>query len=54
VITPGKPKTWRDWYRFARERLDYGHVESLEYANHRFVEAENRDRLRVRAPRRRA
>ena len=41
-----KPKAWSDWYRFARQELGYQHDESVEYANLRFVEEQNRAWLR--------
>ena len=37
---------WVEWYRFARERLDYSEAEAVSYANLRAVEDENRERLR--------
>jgi len=37
-----------DWYRFARETLDYTHPEALVYANVRAVEDANWRRLRKR------
>ena len=36
------PKSWNDWYRFARSELGVGHDECVEYANLRFVEQQNR------------
>jgi hypothetical protein len=42
-----QPKPWSDWYYFARNELDFRHEESVEYANLRFVEEQNRARLRV-------
>ena len=36
---------WDDWYRFARDVLDYEGDESVEYANHRSVESQNRELL---------
>jgi len=34
--------SWRDWYRFARERLGYEAQEATEYANRRYAEELNR------------
>jgi hypothetical protein len=42
------PRAWSDWYRFARQALGYEHAESVEYANLRFVEEQNRASLRLR------
>jgi hypothetical protein len=42
------PKAWTAWYRFARDKLGYGHEERVEYANLRFVEDQNRETLRRR------
>ena len=39
---------WIDWYRFARETLEYGHEEAVVYANLRTVEELNRRTLRKR------
>ena len=39
---------WIDWYRFAREKLEYGHEEAVVYANLRTVEELNRRALRER------
>jgi hypothetical protein len=36
---------WTDWYRFARDVLDYARDESVEYANLRYVESQNRELL---------
>jgi hypothetical protein len=38
-------RTWIDWYRFARGKLEYPHGEAVSYANLRSVEEENRQRL---------
>ena len=35
--------SWDDWYRFAQDELELEHDESVEYANHRYVEERNRD-----------
>ena len=43
-----RPITWTDWYRFARDTLDLSPVEAAQYATARFVEQENRLRLRDR------
>jgi hypothetical protein len=43
-----RPITWTDWYRFARDTLDLSPVEAAQYATARFVEQENRARLRDR------
>jgi len=40
------PRTWESWYRFAREELELEHDEAAEYANARYVEEQNRARLR--------
>jgi len=48
MTEPENPKTWSDWYRFARHALGYGHAESVEYANLRFVEEQNRAVLQHR------
>jgi len=40
--------TWIEWYRFAREQLEYGHAEAVAYANVRAVEDQNRQALRNR------
>lgn len=42
------PKAWTEWYRFAKDKLDYEHEERVEYANLRFVEEQNRETLRRR------
>jgi hypothetical protein len=44
-----RPHAWKEWYRFARDELDFGHDERVEYANLRYVEEQNRESLRVRA-----
>ena len=44
-----RPHAWTDWYRFARDQLGLDHDERDEYANHRFVEEQNRESLRRRA-----
>jgi hypothetical protein len=31
-------RTWIDWYRFARQELEYTHGEAVVYANVRAVE----------------
>ncbi len=41
-----RPSTWTDWYRFARDTLELSPVEAAQYATARFVEQENRARLR--------
>jgi hypothetical protein len=41
-----RPHAWTDWYRFARDELGLDHDERVEYANHRFVEEQNRESLR--------
>ncbi len=43
------PKTWSEWYRFARDKLGFRHDECVEYANLRYVEQQNRAALRERA-----
>jgi len=35
---------WLEWYRFARQQLEYGHAEAVTYANVRTVEDLNRAR----------
>jgi hypothetical protein len=40
---------WIDWYRFAHEKLEYGHEEAVVYANLRTLEEVNRRALRERA-----
>jgi hypothetical protein len=45
---PTEPKTWSEWYRFARDEFGYGHDECVEYANVRFVEEQNRAVMRER------
>jgi hypothetical protein len=53
MTSTARTKSWRDWYRLARTSLGLGHGEGVEYANRRFVEEENRKRLRSRrSPRR--
>jgi hypothetical protein len=47
-----RSKTWSDWYRLARGTLGYRHEEAVEYANHRFVEEQNRKRIPRRTLRR--
>jgi hypothetical protein len=49
LIPPARPHAWNDWYRFARDELEYGHDERVEYANLRYVEECNRESLRRRA-----
>ena len=46
-MTGPMPKTWESWYRFAREELGLEHDEAAEYANARYVEEQNRARLRA-------
>ncbi len=36
--------TWTDWYRFARQELEYTHGEAVVYANVRTVEDLNHAR----------
>lgn len=43
-----RPTTWTEWYRFARETLGLAPVEAADYATARYVEQENRARLRDR------
>jgi hypothetical protein len=38
--------SWIDWYRFAQETLGYPHAEAAFYANLRYLEEQNRQRLR--------
>jgi hypothetical protein len=45
-VPTGELHDWADWYRFARDELDYDHDERVEYANLRYVEDCNRERLR--------
>jgi hypothetical protein len=40
---PSRPHGWDEWYRFAQEELELAHDESVEYANHRYVEERNRE-----------
>jgi hypothetical protein len=40
---PMRPHGWDEWYRFAQEELELAHDESVEYANHRYVEDRNRE-----------
>jgi hypothetical protein len=42
------PRSWSEWYRFARDEFGYEHDECVEYANLRFVEEQNRAALRAR------
>jgi hypothetical protein len=42
------PRTWIDWYRFARRTLGLDHEEAARYATVRYVEDENRAQLRSR------
>jgi hypothetical protein len=44
-----RPHVWTDWYRFARDELELGHDERVEYANLRYVEEQNRELLRRRS-----
>ena len=46
---PDRPQGWNGWYRFARDELGLAHDERVEYANHRFVEEQNRESLRRRS-----
>ena len=46
---PARPHAWNEWYRFARDELEYVHDERVEYANLRYVEEQNRESLRLRA-----
>jgi hypothetical protein len=39
-------KSWESWYRLAREELGLERDEAIEYANARYVEEQNRARLR--------
>jgi hypothetical protein len=50
---PERPTAWNDWYLFAKVELGYAHDERVEYANHRYVEEQNRAVLRKRAAGRR-
>jgi hypothetical protein len=43
-----RPHAWTEWYRFARDELGLAHDERVEYANHRYVEEQNRELLRGR------
>ena len=45
-MTGPMPKTWESWYRFARDELGLERDEAIEYANARYVEEQNRARLR--------
>jgi hypothetical protein len=47
VVAERRIRAWIDWYRFARATLDYGHDESVAYANLRYVEETNRDARRA-------
>jgi len=38
--------SWIDWYRFARHTLGLHHPEAVSYANARYLEEQNRQRLR--------
>lgn len=38
-------REWIDWYRFARDTFEYGHDEAVAYANARYVEELNRQKL---------
>ena len=40
--------SWIDWYRFARGALGLYHTEAVSYANARYLEEQNRQRLRER------
>jgi hypothetical protein len=40
--------SWIDWYRFARRTLGLQHAEAAAYANARYLEEQNRQRLRDR------
>ena len=37
-----RPRSWRDWFTFARETLGYEPQEATEYANLRYTEDLNR------------
>ena len=52
MIPPDRLTGWVEWYRFAREVLEYEHEEAVEYANLRSIETENRELLRRNADRR--
>jgi len=41
-------RSWIDWYKLARETLEYAHDEAVVYANVRYVEELNRGRRRRR------
>ena len=43
-MTEPRITTWIDWYRLARETLDYSHAEAVTYANLRYAEELNRAR----------
>jgi hypothetical protein len=49
AVEAPESKAWEAWYRFARDTLAFHHEEAVEYANHRFVEEQNRASLRLRA-----
>ena len=49
-VTAVLPKSWETWYRFALEELEVEHDEAVEYANTRYVEEQNRARLRGDRP----
>jgi hypothetical protein len=38
-------REWHEWYDFARETLEYEHDEAASYADARYLEETNRDRL---------
>jgi len=42
--------SWVQWYRFARETLEYSHAEAVAYANVRTTEDANRRKLREQRP----
>jgi hypothetical protein len=46
MLTRSEPLLdWDDWYRLARDVLDYAPDESVSYANVRYVESRNRELL---------
>ena len=48
MSTSQRLTSWIDWYRFARHTLELHHSEAVAYANARYLEEQNRERLRER------
>lgn len=48
MLEPKRLTTWIEWYRFAVATLGLSHGEAASYATARYVEEQNRARIRER------